>query len=451
MMNKSHTNKKYIREIETIVKEGLCLRCGTCVGICPNDAIILNEDYYPYCPDYEICNDCGLCLKVCPGIEVNLPEIVKQTFGEIDYDYYSNGFFTKPYIGKTTDENILEKASSGGVVTQLLDSLLNENIIQGAIVTTSCYDKPWKAEPILARKSDEILKSAQSKYSVSPVNSLLKELENLDGKIAYVGLPCHIHGLKKAISLKSKLKDKIYIIIGLLCSTNIEEISTKDMLWASKIKEQDVKKIEFRKGDWPGKTGVKVKNGTQKELHHLSHKEGAFVFLMRLYPCNRCLYCIDASSEFADVSVGDPWIKDEKGSYKYSGGWSLVIERTNKGKEVLSHIKSKNKLILKQIPENDLFESNKTVLYIKKKINSIRLDRAKKGGKIVPNYHIKLPNFTTKDFINERFYALTLIFRKSRFFQRLIVKILVSRPGLILIYLKRIIRKILNPNKKRKY
>jgi len=451
MMNKSHTNKKYIREIETIVKEGLCLRCGTCVGICPNDAIILNEDYYPYCPDYEICNDCGLCLKVCPGIEVNLPEIVKQTFGEIDYDYYSNGFFTKPYIGKTIDENILEKASSGGVVTQLLDSLLNENIIQGAIVTTSCYDKPWKAEPILARKSDEILKSAQSKYSVSPVNSLLKELENLDGKIAYVGLPCHIHGLKKAISLKSKLKDKIYIIIGLLCSTNIEEISTKDMLWASKIKEQDVKKIEFRKGDWPGKTGVKVKNGTQKELHHLSHKEGAFVFLMRLYPCNRCLYCIDASSEFADISVGDPWIKDERGSYKYSGGWSLVIERTNKGKEVLSHIKSKNKLILKQIPENELFESNKTVLYNKKKINSIRLDRAKKRGKIVPNYHIKLPNFTTKDFINERFYALTLIFRKSRFFQRLIVKTLVSRLGLILIYLKRIIRKILNPNKKRKY
>ena len=444
-------DKKSIREIETIVKEGLCLRCGTCVGICPKDAIILNEDYYPYCPDYEICNDCGLCLKVCPAVEVNLPEIVKQTFGEIDYDYYSNGFFIKTYMGKTTNENILEKASSGGVVTQILDSLLNENIIQGAIVTISDTEKPWKAKPILARKSDEILESAQSKYSVSPVNSLLKELENLDGKIAYVGLPCHIHGLKKAISLKSKLKDKIYLIIGLLCSTNIEEMSTRDMLWASRIKEQDVKKIEFRKGDWPGKIGVKVKDGTQKELHHLSHKEGAFAFLMRLYPCNRCLYCIDASSEFADISVGDPWIKDEKGKYKYSGGWSLVIERTNKGKEVLLNIKNKNELILKQIPENELFESNRTVLYTKKKINSIRLDRAKKGGKIVPNYHIKLPDFTTKDFINERFYALTLIFRKSRFFQRLIVKTLASRLGLILIYLKRVIRKILNPNKKRKY
>ena len=439
--------KKSIKEIEKIVKEELCLRCGTCVGICPKDAIIVNEDYYPYCTDYEICDDCGLCLKVCPGIEVNFPEIVKQTFGEIDYDYYSNGFFTKPYMGKTTNENILEKASSGGVVTQILDYLLNENIIQGAIVTTSCHDKPWKAKPILARKSDEILESAQSKYSVSPVNSLLKKLDGFDGKVAYVGLPCHIHGLKKAISLKRNLKDKIYIIIGLLCSTNVEEISTKDMLWASKIKEQDVKKIEFRKGEWPGKIGVKVKNGTQKELHHLSHKEGAFVFLTRLYPCNRCLYCIDASSEFADISVGDPWIKDEKGNYKYSGGWSLVIERTNKGKEVLSDIKSKNKLILKQIPENELFESNKTVLYTKKKTNSIRLDRAKKRGKIVPNYYIKLPNFTTKDLLIERFYSLTLIFRKSRFFQRLIIKTLTSRFGLILIYLKRIIKKLTKINR----
>ncbi|GAI06547.1 unnamed protein product, partial [marine sediment metagenome] len=250
--------KKSIKEIEIIVKEELCLRCGTCVGICPKDAIIVNGDYYPYCTDYEICNDCGLCLKVCPGIEVNFPEIVKQTFGEIDYDFYANGFFTKLYIGRAIDENILIKASSGGVVTQILDFLLNENIIQGAIVTTSCHDKPWKAKPILARKSDEILESAQSKYSVSPVNSLLKKLDGFDGKVAYVGLPCHIHGLKKAISLKRKLKDKIYIIIGLLCSTNVEEISTKDMLWASKIKEQDVKKIEFRKGEWPGKIGVKV-------------------------------------------------------------------------------------------------------------------------------------------------------------------------------------------------
>jgi len=436
-------HKKPIKEIEKIVKEGLCLRCGTCVGICPKDAIILNEDYYPYCPDYEICNDCGLCLEVCPGIEVNLPEIVKQTFGEIDYDYYSNGFFIKPYIGKTTNENILERASSGGVVTQILDSLLSENIIQGAIVTISDPEKPWKAKPILAQKSDEILESAQSKYSVSPVNSLLKEVENFDGKLAYVGLPCHIHGLKKAISLKRKLEDKIHIIIGIFCSTNVEEMSTRDMLWASKIQEKDVEKIEFRKGSWPGKIGVKLKNGTQKDLHHLSYKEGAFVFLMRLYPCNRCLYCIDASSEFADISVGDPWIKDEKGNYKYNDGWSVVIERTNKGKEVLSYIKSKNKLILKQIPENELFKSNKTVLYNKKKTNLIRLDRTKKMGKMVPNYHIKLPDFTTKDSINERFYALTLIFRKSRFFQRLIVKILASRFGLILIYLKRIIKNLI--------
>ncbi|MBU2597925.1 MAG: Coenzyme F420 hydrogenase/dehydrogenase, beta subunit C-terminal domain [Actinobacteria bacterium] len=440
-------DKKSIREIETIVKEGLCLRCGTCVGICPKDVIILSEYYYPYFPDYEICNDCGLCLKVCPGIEVNFPEIAKQTFGEMDYDFYANGFFTKLYVGRTINENILIKATSGGVVTQILDFLLNENIIQGAIVTISDPEKPWKAKPILAKTSKEILESAQSKYSVSPVNSLLKEIENSDEKVAYVGLPCHIHGLKKAISLKRNLKDNIYLIIGLLCSTNITEVATKDMLWASKIKENDVKKIEFRKGEWPGKTEVTLKNGSQKELHHLSHKEGAYVFLAHLYPCARCLYCIDVSSEFADISVGDPWIKDEKGNYKYSGGWSLVIERTDKGKEILSQIKSKDKLILNQIPKTEFIKSNKAVVYTKKKTNLIRIERAKKRGKIVPNYYIKIPNFTTKDILNERFYSLTFIFRKSRFFQRLIIKFLVMRLGLILIYLKRFIHKLVKNNK----
>jgi len=447
-MNKSQTDKKYIKEIETIVKKGLCLRCGTCVGICPKDAIVLNKKYYPYFPDYEICNDCGLCLKVCPGIEVNFPEIVKQTFGEIDYDFYANGFFTNLYIGKTTDENILIKASSGGVITQILDFLINENIIQGAIVTISDPKKPWKAKPILAKTSEEILESAQSKYSVSPVNFLLKEIENFEGKIAYVGLPCHIHGLKKAFSSKRNIKNKIYLIIGLLCSTNVTEVATKDMLWASKINERDVKKIEFRKGEWPGKTEVTLKNGSQKELHHLSHKEGAYVFLSRLYPCSRCLYCIDASNEFADISVGDPWIKDKKGNYKYTGGWSLVIERTNKGKEVISHINSKNKLLLKQIPKNELLESNKSVVYTKKKINFKRIERERKGDKIIPNYHLKIPDFKTNDLVREKFYESTLIFRKNRFFQKLIVKLLVSRFGLILIYIKRLIRKLMKINTK---
>jgi len=433
-------DKKSIREIETIVKEGLCLRCGACVGICPKDAINLDDEYYPYFPDYEICNDCGLCLEVCPGIEVNFPEIAKQTFGEIDYKYYANGFFTNLYIGKTTNEEILKKASSGGVVTQILDFLLNENIIQGAIVTISDQEKPWKAKPILAKTSEEILESAQSKYSVSPVNSILKEIENFNGKIAYVGLPCHIHGLKKAISLNRKLKEKVYLIIGLLCNVNIEEIATRDLVWASGTKENDVKKIEYRRGDWPGKISVILKNGVPKELHHLTIKDGAYVFLGRLYPCHRCLYCIDTSSEFADISVGDPWIKDEKGNHKYCGGWSLVVERTDKGKKILSQIKNKNEFILNQIPSKELLESNKKIVYIKKKINLIKIERDRRKGKRVPNYHIKLPNFTIKDLLKERFYSLTLIFRRSRFFQRLIVKILVSKFGLILLKIKRFIK-----------
>ena len=44
--------------------------------------------------------------------------------------------------------------------------------------------------------------------------------------------------------------------------------------------------------------------------------------------------CLDAGAEFSDFSIGDPWIRDEKGHWKYDepGGWSSIIVRTPAGR-----------------------------------------------------------------------------------------------------------------------
>ncbi|RLF96433.1 ferredoxin [Thermococci archaeon] len=47
-----------------------CVRCGTCSGVCPQNAIILTE--------FEVlvtekCNDCGICEKVCPLGAIEVP------------------------------------------------------------------------------------------------------------------------------------------------------------------------------------------------------------------------------------------------------------------------------------------------------------------------------------------------------------------------------------------
>ena len=46
------------------IKENLCDYCGTCVSVCPVDAIILHESKIEI--DQETCTECLKCVKVCP-------------------------------------------------------------------------------------------------------------------------------------------------------------------------------------------------------------------------------------------------------------------------------------------------------------------------------------------------------------------------------------------------
>lgn len=42
-----------------------CLRCGACVGVCPELALDLKDNGIEH--DREKCTECGICQKVCPS------------------------------------------------------------------------------------------------------------------------------------------------------------------------------------------------------------------------------------------------------------------------------------------------------------------------------------------------------------------------------------------------
>ena len=54
-----------------IIKNDLCDFCGTCVAVCPADAIELFEARLVI--DQEKCTDCLNCVKICPfeALEAN--------------------------------------------------------------------------------------------------------------------------------------------------------------------------------------------------------------------------------------------------------------------------------------------------------------------------------------------------------------------------------------------
>lgn len=48
----------------SVVNGDLCIKCGTCAGVCPVEAFHIADDQYVVDPD--TCIDCGVCISECP-------------------------------------------------------------------------------------------------------------------------------------------------------------------------------------------------------------------------------------------------------------------------------------------------------------------------------------------------------------------------------------------------
>jgi len=54
--------KMEVKRIE--VDDHICLVCGTCVGICPANAMVLGNDRLNI--SEELCTRCEKCVQICP-------------------------------------------------------------------------------------------------------------------------------------------------------------------------------------------------------------------------------------------------------------------------------------------------------------------------------------------------------------------------------------------------
>src|SRR3990172_5655519 len=148
---------------------------------------------------------------------------------KIDPKYLSIAFTNKNLctrsgtcVAYSTDEKIRSGGAGGGVITGLLWDLLKRKVVDGCIVTRMNPKQPYYGEVFIARTYEDLLQSQQSKYIVIPVNSILKEIQDLPGKYAMAALPCQIHGIRLMQKLEHPVVKKIEVVIGLFCAAAME-------------------------------------------------------------------------------------------------------------------------------------------------------------------------------------------------------------------------------------
>jgi len=394
--DKIHAGK--FGSLEFVLKNDLCTGCGTCVGVCPNNAMGMRKDekrgiYHPEL-DYLKCTGCGLCSKSCPGYKVDFKELFLEIFGETP-PLNTNGFllgnYIKCYSGYSTDPDIRYNSASGGLVTQLLLFMLNEEIIDGALVTGMKGSSPLESNPSIAKSREEIIGASRSKYCPVPANIMLKEILHSEGKYAVVGLPCHIHGVRKAEQSIKKLREKIVLHMGLFCSHTDTFLETEYLLHRLKVKSDNVSEIAYRGKGWPGMLTVKLKTGDEINVpfHKWIRTHAYCMFIPR-----RCLLCCDHSAELADISFADAWLPEFEND---SVGRSLAVTRTKCGEEILQKAAASKEIEVMEIDSVRVAESQKMMRF-KKNSLSCRLLLFRSLGRKIPAYNRDLPKPSLADF-----------------------------------------------------
>jgi len=377
-----------------------CHNCGTCIAVCPYGALSTGPSRPQVSP---ACKGCGACYAICPGREVDFLALNRFLYpGQIPDVYF--GCSTKMFLGRA-EKGRAPGSSSGGVVTALLANAMERKLIRAAHVVCMDPSAPWLPRAEVASRVQEVQEASGSKYTLVPANSLLGKARGLRGPTAFVGLPCHLHGVRKLQISQSPLTSPIAYSIGLFCGFNLLPDATLFLLKKLRMSPQEIKKIHYRYGGWPGSFVAETVDGRIARVPKL-----AFNFLHWAYSPPRCVLCPDLFAELADISVGDYWPAEKGGE-----AFSSIIVRNERGQELLDSAAASGAVELTDLTASDLYRSHAHLINYKKRSFLVR----RRTSRHTPSYVMKTPHLSPREHVTALLSSAVLRFGRSGFSRRL--------------------------------
>jgi coenzyme F420 hydrogenase subunit beta len=240
-------------------------------------------------------------------------------------------------------------------------------------------------EVFIARTAEEVIAASKTKYCPVAINTGLRQILKEEGRYAVVGLPCHIHGVRKAEQVFKILRKRIVLHVGLLCS-HMVRFEGVDLLMAKlHIHKGSISGLSFRGEGWPGSMSISMSDGSMRRLPLIGSWYAYWpVFSSFFFTPMRCTMCPDQAAEFADVSLGDAWLPELKGE---KSGESLLIVRTKAASDLLALLKREKAIDLRKVHVNKVEQSQFVNLIFKKKDLGARLSTIRKFGVNTPMFH----------------------------------------------------------------
>jgi coenzyme F420 hydrogenase subunit beta len=307
---------------------GLCSGCGACVAVCPAEGLYFEAGKGAATPvstgtckedQFEV--PCGVCLEVCPRASGEKREML--------------GVYSEVLAARSAFE--IPRRQSGGAVTAILASALDEGLIDGVVTVT---EDRFTLEPRSAviTSSEALIHEAGSRYSWwVPLLASLKEavVKRKLRRIAVVGVPCAVQAVRRMTASGHQLAKpygrSIRLLVGLFCTESFDyQVLVRGIL----REKHGIEPWQVKRLNVAGKLEVTVEGRDQVTIS-----------LKELDAAVRpgCKACTDFSAVDSDISAG------AVGAPK---GYTTLLVRTPVGKSFVDRAIASGKLVTE--PKVDL-------------------------------------------------------------------------------------------------
>lgn len=371
-------------EISKVIDGGFCVGCGNCSYLDPNNFSVSkakNGKYSATIKNSEISD----VDKICPFTdkaenEDNLAQIhlsdARKKSGFI-------GRYNSIFSGYVKVNDFREKATSGGMISWVVHTLFELELIDGVIHVSSTSQNPGNYIYQVDNKKTFLNSRRKSKYtSVSPATAA-ETIKKLDGRFAIVGLPCFIKASRLLQNNDRLYAEKVKYHIGMVCG-HLKSSYYGEYLASNLGKDHKRPfEIDFRhkyKNGNSSQYGVRVAQDG-KDIKKVSSSILGTGWQLNTFRYEACNFCDDVFSELADISIGDAWIEPFLSDPK---GTSLIVSRSEFFDRMLEENFKKGELHLEEMKEKNAIRAQLGGLRDRREGLAYRLNQKIRLGQWVP-------------------------------------------------------------------
>jgi len=357
-------------------KGAMRMRCDEAQGV-----------YLPEILDEHAITGDGSEYRCCPGKGVDYGRLSRALYGDSTNQAqhsFELGYFRKLVAAHANDSKYLKHATSGGVMTVIAAYLLREGFVDGVVATKFVYGMTGpRTATYIATTPEELIDAQGSKYCPTACNAIIPDCLSRGGRYMFVGTPCQVAALRMAAEEREDIAAAFPITMSNFCGGYRDFRDLDHHVKRHGIDPASVTRFRFRGGGQPGSMLIKTADGKEVSDPYPEYGRSS------AYPKRpRCVYCIDATGELADISCGDAWIPRYQ---KDSASWSLIVLRSKRAHEILNNVAKDYDLSLGDVSADEVIESQRLNIESKKYRQQKRRIVCALAGWRLPRYDFRLP------------------------------------------------------------